>query len=76
MGMSHHTEDVFPIVHHFVKLTKLTVFQVLVEFQTPLSSAKVHAKVVSWTWKVNPFWMTEFVAHEVQVAFTTETDTQ
>lgn len=31
------------------------------------------AEIVAFSWEVNPLWVTELIAHKVQVSFTTET---
>lgn len=76
MRMSHDIEDVFPVGHYLVEFAELAVSQILVEPQAPLASAEMHTKVVPRTWKVDPLGVTEFVSHEVEVAFSTKTDAE
>lgn len=74
MALVHGLEDLLHIVHGLVKLTQLAVSQILVIFQVPLSSAIVITVVVTISWEVNPFWVTELIAHEVEVGLSTETE--
>ena len=56
--------------HILVKLVQPLIFQGAVVLQAPLTAAVVEAPAVAFSGEVDPFGMTEFVAHEVQIAFT------
>ena len=62
-----------PFVHRFVELEELTEAESLVSKQVPLSAAVVIAEVVAFAREIDPFRVPHLIAHEVQVAFTTQT---
>ena len=74
MCMVHHTEDSLPLLHNLIEFTKLAESQILVVLQAPLTFAVVVTEVVSFSWEINPLWMCIFITHEVEVCFTTETE--
>ena len=53
--------------HVLVEQAQPLVLQALVVPQAPLAAAVVEAPAVALPGKVDPFWVAEFVAHEVQV---------
>ena len=55
------------LYHIFIEVVEPLIFQVAVILQTPLPPAIVEAPAVAFPGEVNPFRVTEFVAHEVQV---------
>ena len=44
------------------------VFEVLAIDEVPLTSCVLVAPTITFSWEVNPFRMTELVAHEIEVA--------
>ena len=72
MRLDHGTEGDLYLVHLFVKSIKVTISQVFVVHEIPLTTAILITISVSFTWEINPLWMTELVTHEVKVSLTTE----
>lgn len=70
----HHVEGGLHVIHHFVELSESIVVQVLIVFEAPLPSAPVIAPVVAFTWEIDPFWVAELVAHEVEVALASQAE--
>ena len=68
----HCAQQACPFVHEFVKCTQLTIPKLFISEQIPLPSTVVIAPIVLLSWEVDPFRMTEFIAHKVQVALSTK----
>ena len=72
MRLYHGTEGDLYLVHLFVKSIKVTISQVFIVHEIPLTTAILITISVSFSWEINPLWMTELVTHEVKVGLTTE----
>lgn len=68
MTLDRRFEQNLRCVHLFVEVVELTVSQILIIHQVPLTAAVLIAVVISFTWEVNPFRMSKFVAHEAEEA--------
>ena len=44
------------------------IFKILVLDQMPLSSGIFITPVVSFPWEIDPFRMSEFIAHKIQIS--------
>jgi hypothetical protein len=55
--------------HGAIKILKIAVFEKLVIRKMPLSAAIEIAPAVSLSWEIDPFGMTELIAHKVEVSF-------
>jgi len=54
--------------HRLVKITQVFVAQVRIVNEAPLAAAVVITPAIAPAWEVNPFGMSEFIAHKVQVS--------
>ena len=63
---------VIQVLHIFVKFIQEPIPQQAIMDKMPLSSRMMVTVTVSLPWKIKPFWMAEFIPHEVEIAFTTE----
>ena len=45
-----------------------TVFQIFTVHKIPLSACVFVAPSVSFTWEVDPFWMSELISHEIEIS--------
>ena len=54
--------------HLLIKQVQPAVLQILIIYQTPLTSAVMITPAIALSRKINPFRMPEFIAHEIQVA--------
>lgn len=70
MGLDHRAELELGGVHLLVEFVKLSVSQLIVIHKIPLSATMLIAISVTFSWEINPFWMAEFISHEVEVALT------
>ena len=57
--------------HIFIEIVKPLVLQETVFLKAPLAAAIMEAPSIAFTGEIDPFGMTKFVAHEVQISFTT-----
>lgn len=73
VSCSHCLILLFNLVHVLVKSVELAESERLIFRQTPLSPTVVVTKVVFRPWEINPFWVTEFVPHEIEVSLTAKT---
>jgi len=74
VGVAHHPEHILPMVHGLIKGIQLAEAEALVILQVPLTAAEMVAVVVARPGKVDPLWMSEFIAHKVQVGLSAQTD--
>mmetsp|Transcript_92966 Transcript_92966/g.165325 ORF Transcript_92966/g.165325 Transcript_92966/m.165325 type:complete len:270 (-) Transcript_92966:1073-1882(-) len=72
----HPGESVLEGIHELVKVLKELVAKQVVVGQVEAAPAVLVAPAVLFTREVYPFWMTKFVANEIQVGFTSEAQDQ
>jgi hypothetical protein len=56
--------------HITVKCAEILIFQEIVIHKTPLTAAILEAPAIALSWEIDPFRMTEFIAHEIEIRFT------
>jgi hypothetical protein len=71
VGLDHGSKKNFGMIHFFIKSVKVTISKIFVVHEIPLSTAMLIAISISFTWEIDPFWVTEFVAHEIKVRLST-----
>lgn len=57
--------------HRVIKGFQLMIFEIWIVRQTPLSAAVVKTVSIPFSGEIDPFWMTKFVAHEIQISVPT-----
>jgi len=65
-------EQTLPVIHLSIEASQVHESQLLVVHEGPLSTAVVHTVVISLGWEINPLWVTEFIAHEVEECLTSK----
>jgi hypothetical protein len=66
----HRLELNFSCVHDLVELAELSISKIFVIHEVPLPTAVIITITVAFSWEINPLWMTELIAHEVEVSLT------
>src|SRR3569833_653469 len=64
-------EFLLQCVHCLVPCFQSRVPQITLVTQTPLSSAVVVTRAIAFSWEINPFRMSKFVTHKIEVGFST-----
>lgn len=72
MWLDHRAEKDFGMVHCFIESIKVTVSQVVVVHKVPLSTAMLITISVSFAREIDPFWVTKFISHEIEISFTAQ----
>lgn len=71
-----HVEARVQLYHFLLEVVQKVVSQITVVRKIPSSSAVMVRPAVALTGEVNPFRMSELVAHESQITLTSETECQ
>lgn len=71
-----HVEVRVQLYHFLLEVVQKMVSQITVVRKIPSSSAVMVRPAVALAGKINPFRMSEFVAHECQVTLTSKTECQ
>jgi hypothetical protein len=66
----HRLELDFSCVHDLVKLIELSVSKIFVIHEIPLPTAVIITITVAFSWEIDPLWMPELIAHEIEVSLT------
>ena len=53
--------------HIFVKICHIVIGQILIVYQIPLTTGVLARPAISLAWEINPFGMSEFISHEIQI---------
>lgn len=72
VGLDIRTKNGLVVAHFLVESTKLTVSEILIVEQAPLSPAIMITIVVSGSGEINPLRMAELISHEVEVCLSSE----
>ena len=70
--LDHGFESYLYLVHFFVESVEVAVSKIFVVHQVPLTTTMLITISITFSREIDPFGMTEFIAHEVEVPFATE----
>jgi hypothetical protein len=72
MRLDHGAELRFKMVHGLIEIVELRVPQHVVVHEIPLAATVRVAVAITFSWEIDPLWVTKFVTHEVEISLSTK----